>query len=147
MNYTIYLAGEIHTNWREQFESSDLPVKWLSPVTDHSASDDCGAAILGSEDSPFWHDHKGAKMNAIRTQNMIKKSDIVVVKFGEKYRQWNAAFDTGYAAALGKSIIVIHPDEFQHALKELDASANVVTDSVEAALDALRYIINGSLPH
>ena len=104
MNWNIYLAGEIHTPWRDDLrravEKTGLPVTFLSPVTDHSASDNCGVAILGEEDSPFWKDHKGAMLNAIRTRTLLRKSDLVVVKFGEKYRQWNAAFDAGYAAAL-----------------------------------------------
>ena len=146
MQYHIYLAGEIHTPWREDFEHSDLPVQWLSPVTDHAASDDCGVALLGEEQKAYWHDQKGARMNAVRTRTMIQQADIVVVKFGEQYRQWNAAFDAGVASALGKSLIVIHPDAFQHALKEIDAAANVVTDCPSKALAAIRYIIEGKLP-
>ena len=121
MDWKIYLSGEIHSNWREEIiettEKEHLPIKFFGPVTDHDASDDCGVKILGHEENKFWHDNKGAKINAIRTRKGIEQSDIVVVKFGEKYRQWNAAFDAGYASALGKSLIIMHQDNFQHALK------------------------------
>ena len=115
----IYLSGEIHTDWREQIinGTKDLDVSFFSPVTDHAASDDCGVRILGSEDNDFWHDKKGAQINAIRTKNGIKNADIVVVRFGEKYKQWNAAFDAGYAAALGKALIILHAKDVSHALK------------------------------
>ena len=123
----IYLAGEIHSDWRDEIiqltKKNDLNVNFSSPVTDHDASDNCGVEILGNEETQFWKDNKGAKLNAIRTRKEIENSDIVIVKFGEKYKQWNAAFDAGYAAALNKSLIIIHSDEHQHALKEVDAAA------------------------
>ena len=149
MIWKIYLAGEIHTSWREELESTisamGLPVVFHAPVTDHDASDDCGAEILGTETTPFWHDHKGAGLNAIRTRTLITQADIVVVKFGDKYRQWNAAFEAGMASALGKPMIVVHPDEFQHALKEIDAAAHAVTDDCSKVPRLLRYIIEGVL--
>ena len=121
MHWTVYLSGEIHTDWRDIIEAqaaaAELSVSFTSPVTDHGASDDCGVKIMGSEDSKFWHDHKGAKLNAIRTRTHLEQADIVVVRFGDKYKQWNAAFDAGYAAALGKPLIVMHGPEHQHALK------------------------------
>ena len=127
----IYLSGEIHTDWRDQIinGTKDLDISFFSPVTDHAASDDCGVRILGSEDNDFWHDKKGAQINAIRTKNGIKNADIVVVRFGEKYKQWNAAFDAGFAVALGKSLIVMHSSEHQHALKEVDAAALAVVEN------------------
>ena len=112
MGLTVYLSGEIHSDWREQIETgtekAGLPIAFLSPVTDHGASDDCGVKILGEEDQNFWKDHKGAKVNAIRTRTMIERSDVVVVRFGDKYRQWDAAFDAGFASALGKPLITLH---------------------------------------
>ena len=145
----IYLAGEIHTNWREEIitlsSKKNLNLKFLSPVTDHDASDNCGVKILGSEEEQFWKDHKGAKLNAIRTRKAIIDSDIVVVKFGEKYKQWNAAFDAGYAAANNKSIIVIHSKEHQHALKEIDASALAVVSENYQVVEILNYVIKGTL--
>ena len=145
----IYLSGEIHTNWRNSIKEKSLklglPINLLSPVTDHSASDDCGIHILGEENKKFWHDYKGASINSIRIKNMIEKSDIVIVKFGEKYKQWNAAFDAGFAAALNKSIIVIHNDEHQHALKEVDAAASAVAKDQYQVVRILKYILDGSL--
>ncbi|SVE20798.1 uncharacterized protein METZ01_LOCUS473652, partial [marine metagenome] len=133
--WNVYLSGEIHSDWREQIKkqvsSQNLPIVFTSPVTDHELSDDCGVKILGSENDKFWHDHKGAKINTIRTKTAIKNADIVIVRFGDKYKQWNAAFDAGYAAALSKPLVIIHQDKHQHALKEIDAVALAVTKNVE----------------
>ncbi len=149
MYWQIYLSGEIHTSWREEIiaaaEKENLPIKFFAPVTDHAASDDCGVKILGNEETKYWHDNKGAKINAIRTRKGIEESDIVVVKFGEKYKQWNAAFDAGYAAALGKSLIIMHQDDCQHALKEVDASALATVKNNRELLDIFRYVITGKL--
>ena len=145
----IYLAGEIHSDWRDDIiqltKKNDLNVNFSSPVTDHDASDNCGVEILGNEDTQFWKDNKGAKLNAIRTRKEIENSDIVIVKFGEKYKQWNAAFDAGYAAALNKSLIIIHSDEHQHALKEVDAAALAVVKNNHQVVKILNYVINGKL--
>ena len=147
MTITLYLSGEIHTDWRDQIiaGTKDMDVHFTSPVTDHAASDDCGVAILGSETDKFWHDHKAAKINAIQTRKAIAEADIVVVRFGDKYKQWNAAFDAGYAAALGKSIIVMHGADHQHALKEVDAAALAVVETPDQVADILRYVIDGTL--
>ena len=148
-NWTVYLSGEIHSDWREQIKdgcaAQDLPVQIMAPVTNHEASDHCGVEILGQEDNSFWKDHKGAQVNAIRTRTLIKKSDVVVVKFGDKYRQWNAAFDAGMAAALGKPIIVLHAEDLTHALKEVDAAALAVAESPSQVVRVLNYTINGTL--
>ena len=145
----IYLAGEIHSDWRDEIiqltKTNDLNVNFSSPVTDHDASDNCGVEILGNEENQFWKDNKGAKLNAIRTRKEIENSDIVIVKFGEKYKQWNAAFDAGYAAALNKSLIIIHSDEHQHALKEVDAAALAVVKNNDQVVKILNYVINGKL--
>ncbi|MEL6583426.1 MAG: YtoQ family protein [Pseudomonadota bacterium] len=150
MHYTVYLSGEIHTDWRDEIAAgvaaAGLPVTLTAPVTDHAASDDCGVAILGAEENKFWHDHKGAKVNALRTRKLIEEADIVVVRFGEKYRQWNAAFDAGYAAALGTSLIVMHQDEHAHALKEVDAAALAVVKTPAQVVELLTYAIEGRLP-
>jgi YtoQ family protein len=144
----IYLSGEIHTDWRDQIIAAcgDLNLSFDGPVTDHAASDDCGVQILGAEANKFWHDRKGAQLNAIRTRTGIEQADVVVVRFGEKYKQWNAAFDAGYAAALGKPLIVMHQDEHQHALKEVDAAALVVAQTPQQVAAALRYVMTGVLP-
>jgi YtoQ family protein len=144
----IYLSGEIHTDWRDQIidSAAGLNVSFSAPVTDHDASDDCGVAIMGAEPNKFWHDHKGAKLNAIRTRTLIEQADVVVVRFGDKYKQWNAAFDAGYAAALGKSLIVMHGADHQHALKEVDAAALAVVETPQQVVDILTYVLNGTLP-
>lgn len=148
-DWQVYLSGEIHTDWREQIEAGvkaeGLPVAFSAPVTDHDASDDCGVAILGAEDKPFWKDNKGAKVNAIRTRTLLERADIVVVRFGDKYKQWNAAFDAGYAAALGKPLIVMHAAEHTHPLKEVDAAALAVAETPQQIVDLLRYVIRGEL--
>ena len=148
MALQIYLSGEIHTDWRDQIiaGAKGMDVAFSAPVTDHAASDDCGVAILGAEPDKFWHDHKGAKLNAIRTRKAIADADIVVVRFGEKYKQWNAAFDAGYAAALGKSLIVMHGADHQHALKEVDAAALAVVETPLQVIQILTYVLDGKLP-
>ena len=145
----VYLSGEIHTNWREEIKElcrkENLEVKFSSPVTNHDASDNCGVEILGNEEKQFWKDNKGAKINSIKTKKSIKDCDVVIVKFGDKYRQWNAAFDAGYASALNKSIIVIHDEANQHALKEVDAAASAVAKSQDQAVKILKYVLNETL--
>ena len=143
MDLIVYLSGEIHTNWRDEIvqksKNLNLPIEFLSPNTNHELSDDIGVNILGKEDKKFWHDHKSAKINSIRNKNAIERADIVVVRFGEKYKQWNAAFDSGYAIGLSKSLIVLHNDEHQHALKEIDASASAVASTVDEVVNILQY--------
>lgn len=148
MTLNVYLSGEIHTDWREQITQGavGLDIAFSDPVTDHAASDDCGVAILGAEDDKFWHDRKGAQMNAIRTRKGIADADVVVVRFGDQYKQWNAAFDAGYAAALGKSLIILHGDDHAHALKEVDAAALAVAREPGQVVEILRYVLTGALP-
>ena len=143
----VYLSGEIHTDWREQIVegAAGLDVVFSSPVTDHATSDDCGVAILGAEADKFWHDRKGAQVNAIRTRKGIADSDVVVVRFGDQYKQWNAAFDAGYAAALGKSLIILHGADHAHALKEVDAAALAVASEPAQVVEILRYVLTGQL--
>jgi len=142
--WSVYLAGEIHSDWRERIASgsqqAQLPVSFCGPVTDHQASDDCGVEILGAEEKPFWKDHKGAQVNAIRTRTLIRDADLVVVRFGDKYRQWNAAFDAGFAVALGKPLVVLHDAELTHALKEVDGAALAVAAEPEQVVAILAYV-------
>ncbi len=149
-SWGVYLAGEIHSDWRERIETgtraAGLPVQFSAPVTDHAASDEAGTGTLGEESTPFWRDHMGAGVNAIRTQTMIPAADIVVVRFGDKYRQWNAAFDAGYAAALSKPIVTLHDPELDHALKEVDRAAQATARTADQVVDVLRYVIAGKLP-
>ena len=145
MSWQVYLSGEIHTDWRDRIEqgaqAAGLDVEFTGPVTDHAASDDAGVSILGAEDKPFWKDSLGAGVNAIRTRTLISNADIVVVRFGEQYKQWNAAFDAGYAAALGKPLITLHPEQHDHALKEVDRAALAVAREPEQVVDILRYVM------
>lgn len=148
--WSVYLAGEIHSDWREQIEAGtgaeSLPVAFTAPVTDHAASDDAGTGTLGTESEPFWRDHKGAGVNAIRTQTHIREADLVVVRFGDRYRQWNAAYDAGFAAALGKPVVTLHDPDLDHALKEVDRAAQATARTAEQVVDVLRYVIRGELP-
>ena len=148
--WSVYLAGEIHSDWRERIEAgaeeAGLPVVFSGPVTDHGASDDAGAGTLGEESDSFWRDHKGAGVNAMRTQTLIRSADLVVVRFGDRYRQWNAAFDAGFAAALGKPVVTLHDPDLDHALKEVDRAAQATAREAEQVVDVLRYVIRGELP-
>ena len=146
----MYLSGEIHSDWRDVITKGvaerKLPVQLSSPNPSHKDSDDCGAVVLGMEEErPNW-DRLGATMNAIRTKTLLEDADIVVVRFGEKYRQWNAAFEAGFAAARGKSIITLHPPSLSHMLKEVNASALAVCEEPTQVLDILDYTITGALP-
>ena len=149
MELIVYLSGEIHTNWREEIKQKckklKLPIQFTEPVTNHEISDNCGPKILGPENVKFWHDHKSAKLNSIRIKIFIEQADIVIIRFGDKYKQWNAAFDAGFAAALSKPIITIHQDENQHALKEIDAIALAVTKNIEEVIKILKYTIKGKI--
>lgn len=148
--WTIYLSGEIHSDWREKIAAgvagSGLPVHLTGPVTVHEDSDDCGVAIFGAEENKYWHDHKGARLNAVRTRTLISEADIVVVRFGEKYKQWNAAFDAGFAAAADIPYLTLHPAEHDHALKEVDGAAAAMARTPEQIVQALAYIIAGKMP-
>ncbi|MBT5430065.1 MAG: YtoQ family protein [Rhodospirillaceae bacterium] len=148
-SWKVYLSGEIHSDWRQEINvgcsAINLPIIFLSPVTNHEASDDCGVEILGAEENDFWKDQKGAGVNAIRTRTLIAKSDIIVIKFGEKFRQWNAAFDAGIASALGKPMIIMHSENLTHALKEIDNAALAVTEKPNQVVRILNYAINGNL--
>jgi YtoQ family protein len=145
--WSVYLSGEIHSDWRERIaegiRESDLDVELLAPVTDHGASDDVGVDILGPEQERFWKDHKGAGVNAVRTQTLIRRADVVVVRFGDKYKQWNAAFEAGYAAALGKPLVSLHDPELTHALKEVDRAAVATAETPEQVVEILRYATSG----
>ena len=148
--WRVYLSGEIHSDWREQIaagiERAELPVLLSAPITVHEDSDDCGVAIFGAESEKVWHDRKGATLNSIRTRTLIRDADIVVVRFGEKYKQWNAAFDAGCASALGIPFITLHPEEHDHPLKEVDAAASAVARDPIQVVQALAYVIRGDMP-
>ncbi|SDR81836.1 YtoQ family protein [Halopseudomonas litoralis] len=143
MSFYVYLSGEIHTEWRDEIkrgaQARGLDVVFTSAVTDHAASDAAGDH-LGAEDNAFWRDHKSAKVNAIRTKTLIEQSDLVVVRFGDKYKQWNAAFDAGYCAAVGKPYVTLHAEDVVHPLKEVDAAAMAWATTTEQVVDILAYV-------
>lgn len=147
MKLNVYLSGEIHTDWRDQIangvKEKGLNVELSAPNTNHEASDECGVKILGSEENNFWKDHKASKINAIRTRKLIQDADVVVVRFGDKYKQWNAAFDAGFAAALGKSLIVMHAPDITHPLKEVDAAALATCETPDQVVSILEYVLSG----
>jgi len=143
MQWNVYLSGEIHTDWRQQIakgcEAAKLPVSFCSAVTDHDASDAAGD-VLGAETENFWRDHKSSKVNGIRTRTLIEKCDIAVVRFGDKYKQWNAAFDAGQLAALGKPYITLHDTDIIHPLKEVDSAAMGWAQTPEQVVEILKYV-------
>ena len=147
MNWTVYLSGEIHTDWRQKImqgaKEQGLVIKFISAVTEHEASDAAGD-VLGKDNNGFWRDHKSSKVNAIRTKNMIQKCDIAIIRFGDKYKQWNAAFDAGYCAALGKPYITLHAEDIIHPLKEVDAAAMAWAQTPEQIVELLKYIVSDS---
>lgn len=145
MNWNVYLSGEIHTDWRQQVingaREHDLPVTFTSAVTNHEASDAAGD-VLGQETGNFWRDHKSAKVNGIRTKTLLEKCDVAIVRFGDKYKQWNAAFDAGYCAAIGKPYITLHDEDIIHPLKEVDASAMAWARTPAQVVEILSYVIS-----
>ena len=147
MNWNVYLSGEIHTDWRQKImqgaKEQGLDITFISAVTEHEASDAAGD-VLGKDDNGFWRDHKSSKVNAIRTKNMIQKCDIAIIRFGDKYKQWNAAFDAGYCAALGKPYITLHAEDIIHPLKEVDAAAMAWAQTPEQIVKLLKYIVSDS---
>jgi len=140
----VYLSGEIHTDWREQIidgcKNKQLPVTFISANTDHESSDAAGDC-LGEEVNPFWRDHKSAKVNAIKIQNAIKSCDLAIIRFGDKYRQWNAAFDAGFCAALSKPYITLHDESLTHPLKEVDGSAQAWATTTEQVIQLIEYTL------
>ena len=142
--WKVYLSGEIHSDWRERIragvEDKGLDVVLTGPVCDHEASDLVGERVLGAEESDFWRDHKGASINAIRTRTLLAEADVVVVRFGEKYKQWNAAFDAGYCAAMGTPYITLHDEDIVHPLKEVDAAAMAWAQTPEQVVELLKYV-------
>ena len=145
MNWNVYLSGEIHTDWRQQIidgaKENNLPVTFTSAVTNHAASDAAGD-VLGVETNNFWRDHKSSKVNSIRTKTLLDKCDVAVIRFGDKYKQWNAAFDAGYCAAIGKPYITLHDEDIIHPLKEVDASAMAWARTPAQVVEILNYVIS-----
>ena len=147
MNWNVYLSGEIHSDWRQKImqgaKDKGLDIIFTSAVTEHEASDAAGD-VLGKNDNGFWRDHQSSKVNAIRTKNMIQKCDIAIIRFGDKYKQWNAAFDAGYCAALSKPYITLHAEDIIHPLKEVDAAAMAWAQTPEQVVELLKYVVSDS---
>lgn len=143
MQLSVYLSGEIHTNWRDEIiqgaAACGLDIEFTSANTDHASSDAAGDH-LGAESNAFWRDHKSAKVNAIRTKTLIESADVVVIRFGDKYKQWNAAFDAGYSAALNIPYITLHDEDIIHPLKEVDAQAMAWTTSTQQVVEVLANV-------
>lgn len=144
MRFTVYLAGEIHSDWRaemkEKAKALQLPIDFVGPMEDHDRSDNIGAEILGEQPDAIYHDLAASSFNNLRTEILLKKSDLVIALFGEKYRQWNTAMDASAAIALGKPLILIRPEDLHHPLKELSRKANATVTTVNQAMKALSYI-------
>lgn len=145
MKLNVYLSGEIHTDWREKIikacNDKNLSISFSSAVTDHDSSDGAGD-VLGAEEKSFWRDHKSAKVNAIRIKTLIKRCDIAIIRFSDKYKQWNAAFDAGYCAALDTPYITLHEESIIHPLKEVDASALAWATTPEQVVEVLEYVVS-----
>lgn len=143
MNWIVYLSGEIHSDWRQQIidgsKIHNLPITFTSAVTNHEDSDAAGD-MLGAETTSFWRDHKSSKVNAIRTRTQLENCDIAVIRFGAKYKQWNAAFDAGFCAAKSKPYITLHDEDIVHALKEVDAAAMAWAQTPDQIVQILRYV-------
>ena len=146
MSFTVYLSGEIHTDWRDALidacQKRGIDVDFTSAVTDHAASDAAGDP-LGKEENPFWRDHKSSKVNSIRTRTLIRQCDLVIIRFGEQYKQWNAAFDAGFCAAMEKPYITLHGEDIIHPLKEVDAAAMAWATSTDQVMEILAHVTSG----
>ncbi|MDQ7005341.1 MAG: YtoQ family protein [Ghiorsea sp.] len=147
MKLNVYLSGEIHSDWREQIKAGcaahDLDITFTSAITNHEDSDAAGD-VLGAEECSFWRDHKSAKVNAIRIKTLLEQCDVAVVRFGDKYKQWNAAFDAGFCAAKGTPYITLHDENIVHPLKEVDGSAMAWATTPEQVVEILQYVVRVS---
>lgn len=144
MDLTVYLAGQIHDNWREDLKEKakekDLPLTFVGPQTNHDRSDNVGESILGEQPGKVYKDDAASSINNLRTEVLLQKSDVVVALFGEQYKQWNTAMDASTALALNKPTILVRPSSLVHPLKELSNKANVTVETVDQALEVLAYI-------
>ncbi|MBS3681984.1 YtoQ family protein [Ornithinibacillus massiliensis] len=144
MELIVYLAGQIHDNWREEIVSKarevKLPLKFVGPQTNHDRSDDIGEDILGKQPNNLYRDDAASSINNFRTQVLLQKADIVIALFGEKYKQWNTAIDISAAITMNKPTIIIRPESLIHPLKELSNKANVTVETIDQAIEVLAYI-------
>lgn len=144
MELTVYLAGQIHDNWRETLKSKaqekNLPLTFVAPQTNHERSDNIGEDILGEQPGKVYKDDAASSVNNLRTQVLMQKSDVVIALFGEKYKQWNTAMDASAAITMNKPTIIVRPESLIHPLKELSNKANITVETIDQALDVLAYI-------
>ncbi|PRR93565.1 MULTISPECIES: YtoQ family protein [unclassified Bacillus (in: firmicutes)] len=144
MQLTVYLAGEIHSQWRDEIkeksQSLKLPVTFVGPMENHDRSDHIGEDILGEQPNAIFKDDAASDLNNFRTEILLNRSDVVIARFGEKYKQWNTAMDASAAIAKGKPLILIRPKELHHPLKELSNKANITVETVNQAIKALSYV-------
>ncbi|GEN51760.1 YtoQ family protein [Halobacillus faecis] len=144
MELTIYLAGQIHDDWRNEIrkkaEKEKLPINFVSPQENHALSDDIGEKILGEQPSKVYRDDAASSINNFRTRVLLQKSDAVIAYFGESYKQWNTAMDAGAAIQAGKPLILVRPESLIHPLKELSNQADVTVETLDQALEVLTYL-------
>ncbi|WP_138420660.1 YtoQ family protein [Aquibacillus sediminis] len=144
MDLVVYLAGQIHDDWRQQLKDKakdkGLPITFVGPQENHDLSDDIGEKILGKQPGKSYRDDAASAVNNFRTEILMKKADAVIALFGENYKQWNTAMDAASALALNKPTILIRPESLVHPLKELSNKANITVETVDQALDVLHYI-------
>lgn len=145
MRLTVYLAGEIHSTWREEIKKKssalDLPIDFVGPMEIHERSDNIGEDILGPQHDAVSKDHAASSFNNLRTGVLMHKADLVIALFGEQYKQWNTAMDASTALASGKPVIIIRPEKLHHPLKELSRKANATVETCDQAIKALAYIL------
>ena len=143
---TIYLAGEIHSDWRDRLrarvDALGLPsdIEYVGPQEEHDRSDDVGEDILGKQPDVRYRDLLGGKVNHLRRRVQMARADLVVAYFGPDYKQWNTAADAGAAAAIDRPLILVRAREHIHALKDLDAFADVTVETLEQAASVIGYI-------
>lgn len=146
MKLIVYLAGQIHDDWRDEVaqkaKAKNLPLEFVGPQTTHDRSDNIGEEIQGKQPSNLYKDDAASDINNFRTQVLMKKADIVIALFGEKYKQWNTAMDASTAIAMNKPTIIIRPESLIHPLKELSNKANVTVETVDQAIDVIGYIFD-----
>ncbi|EUJ26984.1 YtoQ family protein [Listeria grayi] len=144
MKLTVYLAGEIHSDWRNEIkqraEELNLPLYFNGPMENHSKSDSIGECIKGVQPNAIFTDEAASSFNNLRTQIWMKKADIVIALFGTSYKQWNTAMDASRAIEAGIPVILIRPESLHHPLKELANKVSVVVETREQAVKALAYI-------
>lgn len=144
MELTVYLAGQIHDDWRETLKEKAnehaLPLTFVGPQTNHDKSDNVGEDVLGKQPDNVTKDDAASSINNFRTQILMSRADIIIALFGENYKQWNTAMDASLAISKNKPTMIIRPESLVHPLKELTNKANVTVSNVDEAIDVLQYV-------